>query len=338
MEQQGHMTPERAAYLLDFPVSHDLVLHEAGVPPIHTRVETLESLSASQREGFFLVHTTVEALPADTTLQLAPQGLENTLRLEVPPLENAVALQYLRALRAVDHFESLPLAGVSAFLEMATTRCVPAGEPIVQTGEPGDAFYIILEGRCAVYRGEVPMKIFGMFEYFGEVALLLDGPRTADVVALTDTRLLVLDRPDFLQLVEGTAVAAKLRRLYARRDEGTWRLLDMNPLLQHLGAAQRTHLQALLERITFERGQVLSQRGKGPEVLLLLDFGSVEWMGSRWGEGSLVGEAARVVDQREQGFTVRAVTNGVAYRADPEGARDFLLRYPGLFLRLVQGR
>ncbi len=72
----------------------------------------------------------------------------------------------------------------------------PAGEVIVQEGDAGDAAYIVAEGRCEVRKrvagGTTVVKTLGPGDVFGEMAILTAGPRTASVVAVEETTVLVL--------------------------------------------------------------------------------------------------------------------------------------------------
>ena len=75
---------------------------------------------------------------------------------------------------------------------------LPAGSIIVTEGEPGNAAYVILEGQCLAYRGEgaseVPLRIMGPGEVFGETAIFSQKPRTASVKAMTNVVLVVVTR------------------------------------------------------------------------------------------------------------------------------------------------
>jgi MFS family permease len=107
----------------------------------------------------------------------------------------------------------LPLfAGVSpAALEVALARLVPvpvaAGTVVVREGEPADRFYIIESGRFAVdqmdpgTRLQRRLRVMGPDEVFGELGLMHNAPRSATVTAETAGRLLALDGPDFLELL-----------------------------------------------------------------------------------------------------------------------------------------
>ena len=107
----------------------------------------------------------------------------------------------------------LPLfAGVPpAALEVAVTRLVPvavaAGDAVVREGDPADRFYIIESGRFAVDQLDPGtglqrrLRVMGPDDVFGELGLMHNSPRSATVTAETDGRLLALDGPDFLELL-----------------------------------------------------------------------------------------------------------------------------------------
>ena len=80
---------------------------------------------------------------------------------------------------------------------------VPAGSPILLEGEEGDHFYVVLRGLLAVSNqgGLGPRRVLRPGEYFGEVALAMDVPRTASVTALTPTTLASCDKKTFDEFV-----------------------------------------------------------------------------------------------------------------------------------------
>jgi CRP-like cAMP-binding protein len=108
------------------------------------------------------------------------------------------------------------------------TARLPAGTDLVVEGEPGDALFVILEGRATVIRSGAsdPISV-GEGSYFGELAILDGSPRSATVRAETDVevavlgirmfRTLVREVPDLAeQLLVG--LAAELRRARERAD------------------------------------------------------------------------------------------------------------------------
>ena len=110
---------------------------------------------------------------------------------------------------------SLPLfAPLSApVMERLASRLVPvevlAGTAIVRQGDPGDRLYIVSDGEVAVWKDCRPVASLEQGDFFGEIALLRDVPRTASVTALTNVRLYALERDDFLEAVTGHPLSAE---------------------------------------------------------------------------------------------------------------------------------
>jgi predicted MFS family arabinose efflux permease len=124
----------------------------------------------------------------------------------------------LRLLGGVPIFA--PLAG--ATLEHLAGRLVPItvepGTEIVRQGAAGDRFYIVAEGELDVSADGGTLPSLGPGDYFGEIALLRDVPRTASVTARTRTVLYGLDRDDFLAAVSGfTASVQAAERVVSAR-------------------------------------------------------------------------------------------------------------------------
>ena len=76
-------------------------------------------------------------------------------------------------------------------------------------GDHGDRFYVIAEGRASVEEGGWTLRELGPGDFFGEIALLRDVPRTATVRATTALRLHALDRDTFVSTVTGHAASAE---------------------------------------------------------------------------------------------------------------------------------
>jgi len=81
---------------------------------------------------------------------------------------------------------------------------VDAGKVVIAEGEAGDRFYVVQEGRVSITKAGVRVAELGPGDYFGEIALLRDVPRTATVTALEDIELLTLEREAFLAAVTGS--------------------------------------------------------------------------------------------------------------------------------------
>ena len=120
------------------------------------------------------------------------------------------ALDLLIAPRAeLDHlidrvpmFAPLSLATKERLAGQLTHLSVAAGELVFRAGDTGDRFYVVESGELDVEVDGLHKKLFAD-DYFGEIALLRDVPRTATVTASTASRLYALQRNDFLAAVTG---------------------------------------------------------------------------------------------------------------------------------------
>jgi CRP/FNR family transcriptional regulator, cyclic AMP receptor protein len=106
------------------------------------------------------------------------------------------------------------LAGVALFahcgprdLEFVASRTdevqVAAGHELVRQGQPGDTFFVLLEGAAAVDVDGEPRRTLGPGDFFGEISMLDRGPATATVVTTTPARLMVMSHSQFRDAIKG---------------------------------------------------------------------------------------------------------------------------------------
>ncbi|HSP71413.1 MAG TPA: MFS transporter [Gaiellaceae bacterium] len=106
----------------------------------------------------------------------------------------------LELLRGIAMFAPLPAKTLDRLAHALRPERVEAGVDVVREGEAGDRYYIVDAGEA-----EVLGRRLGPGDYFGEIALLRDVPRTATVTARTALSLYALDRDEFLAAVTGHA-------------------------------------------------------------------------------------------------------------------------------------
>ena len=106
----------------------------------------------------------------------------------------------------VPMFAPLSIATKEQVADSLLPVSVRAGDVVIRAGDAGDRFYIVSEGELAIDAGERRTTARAA-DYFGEIALLHDVPRTATVTAAVDSKLYALRREDFLSAVTGHSAA-----------------------------------------------------------------------------------------------------------------------------------
>ena len=109
----------------------------------------------------------------------------------------------LTLLRGVPMLHVLPLTVLEQLASDLKPMRYAAGDVVIEQGAVGDRFYVIGSGEVEVEADDRVVRRMGPGESFGEVALLRDVPRTADVVALSDLELYAVGRDAFLCAVTG---------------------------------------------------------------------------------------------------------------------------------------
>ena len=111
----------------------------------------------------------------------------------------------------------------------------PAGTVVTRIGTPGDSFFFLIDGRVSVETAVGGGEPLHPGDFFGEMSLLDGEPRSATVTAVTDLRLLVVDRSHFWRLLNDTPdllrrILVTLSRRVRRLEQATNAMLQrMNP-------------------------------------------------------------------------------------------------------------
>jgi CRP/FNR family cyclic AMP-dependent transcriptional regulator len=182
-------------------------------------------------------------------------------------------VQHIELLRRVSIFRELSEAALVSLDRLSRVRQFPKNSVVVSAEERGDSLFVVAEGKVKVVLfgesgREMILSVFQEGDFFGEMALLDNQPRSATAVAMTDAKLLVLERQAFAKhLIESPrsslAVLAELSRRLRKADEviGDLALLDV------YGRVART-LQELARR-DGERtpeGVVIRDRPSGADL------------------------------------------------------------------------
>ena len=184
--------------------------------------------------------------------------------------------EILDAMSAVPFLAALPRDELATVVAGMRRERWPAGAAIVRQGDVGDRFCLILDGGAWVeveeetgLRSRVATLRPG--DFFGELALLEERPRTATVRAASETTIVSLDRQSFVALVEhsafnGDAIATQVRNASAVRAVDAFQHCDARLLATLLGA-----LEVRNEPI----GQQIVRQGDAGDSIFLVREGRV---------------------------------------------------------------
>jgi CRP-like cAMP-binding protein len=134
-----------------------------------------------------------------------------------------------RSNESIDHLRKVPLFSACSDRELRAIGTVvkevrhPKGTVIAREGDPGVGLFVIIDGEAEVTIGGRRMAKLTTDDFFGEIALLDGGPRSATVTALTDIRLIGLTEWVFRGLLqEHPSIAVKtLESMAGRLREAT---------------------------------------------------------------------------------------------------------------------
>jgi len=139
------------------------------------------------------------------------------------------------------------------------------GEFVIRQGEDGDKFYVVDEGELNIYvntpseRKLVQHVTTG--GSFGELALIYNTPRAADVVAVTHVSLWVIDRVTYRRVLMDSTI--RKRKMYEE-------FLDKVPILAPLQKYERLVVADALEPETFAKGEVIVKQGDCGDVFYII--------------------------------------------------------------------
>ncbi len=124
-------------------------------------------------------------------------------------------------------FSALSERQLRSLAKTAKVVAYPANTKIVKQGEPGIGLYLLLDGEAEVRRGDRTLAKLGAGQFFGEMTLLDEQPRSADVVAVRPSECAVLSRWEFWGFAKGEPeVLQGVLREMARRLRETDRALS----------------------------------------------------------------------------------------------------------------
>ncbi|HMX35310.1 MAG TPA: cAMP/cGMP-dependent 3',5'-cyclic-AMP/GMP phosphodiesterase [Leptospiraceae bacterium] len=338
--REGIISQERYEELRNFPWDSNVIFHESGVPPLHTPIKYLDSLPEEVKKKTVVYHIAAKDFPKETSLTLAKFGIENTLYFPMTPPRFEKASQILGVLKNLDLFEGLSISKAMEFINIVEEVTFKKGEIIINKGDSADKFYIIYFGNVSVVsEGLVSKKVYGTYDYFGEVALITDQKRTAAVIAETDVVVYTISKDKFLSFISGTEFEKTLAKVARMRDAESWNVLSSSSF-QALTATQKTLLESMMTPIEIDQPSILMQEGHIMEQIYIIRKGEVkvEQKGKLKGilkRGDYVGSLIRIRRGHPSEYTYINEDSVSLYKVSHDDVIRFVTRNPGLMMKLV---
>jgi CRP-like cAMP-binding protein len=146
----------------------------------------------------------------------------------------------LDRLRQVPLFADLSEEDLEQLHRMAETVSIPAGQLVFREGDSGDSLYVVLDGELEVTKRQgsqdVLLALYKPTQFFGEMALLEQAPRSASVRTLRESRLLVVSQAAFQRLLSCSPSASlKMLHTVTSRLRSTESMLIQNEKMAALG-------------------------------------------------------------------------------------------------------
>jgi ATP/ADP translocase len=142
-------------------------------------------------------------------------------------MESEISLpEKILHLRAIQIFQDLSVSELAAVASVTEEVVYPAGEVVIREGEPGDTMYLIIKGEVSVTKSqpgegpshEIELDRIRAGDYFGEMALFEDVVRSATIRTAEESRLLVLNKQEFTEIVrEYPQIALHICRVLSDR-------------------------------------------------------------------------------------------------------------------------
>ncbi len=336
----GVIDERRYNELRSFDWDADLIYHEAGIAPLHTPIAILEAMPNKVKKKIVVYHIAKKDFPDHSHLRLAKFGIENTEYFSVKPSTQIEAYKILGILKHIDFFQDIPIHKTQELLTIIREEHYRKGEQIIHKDTKGDKFFIIYMGNVSVRSGDLKnTKVYGSYDYFGEVALITRQNRAVDIFAETNVVLYTIQRDEFLSFIAGTEFETTLKRLARIRTSETWDLLSSSPFFKYCSATQKTWLESMFVPVCFEGSGVIMSEGDAVKQIYIIRSGEVVMTQkgkelARLGHGDVIGAITNVYHHTPVNYTFTHSGTVMAYAMPDDEIYRFADRNPGLLMKI----
>lgn len=340
--EKGTISKQRRDKLIDFQWHHDVILHEAGVPPIHTPLETLSSLPEEVKERLYIVHKKSSTIPVDSGLKSAGLGPVKTIVILDDFGPECHPLELMELFSSIDLFSEFPMSRGIDVLSSAAHHEFEVGEHLVEEGSIGSEVFIIAMGHVGVFVKGEKIKEFTVGDHFGETSILTakSQARTATITALTKVEAYTIKKEGFQHLIRESDAIGHLVNLGKMQMNMSWQSIEANSFLRTMTSSQKTAFQTLLTPYKYTVGQPVWLPGAPADSCILVESAEFQYKNVNqvpFREGAFIGEIPTLELLHESIFHpaqlqthLECTKDGTAYVIEMNLFLHFLSDNPGL--------
>ena len=256
--------------------------------------------------------------------------------------------QFKQALLSSGLFNQLSDSEATALIPRFETVTLPAGSTIVRQGEQGDIVYFIGRGEVNVYVDNGQAVLLNSIQaggYFGEIALLVDIPRTTSVISQTDVTLYTLQRTGFLNLF--VLYPDMLQQLYLKAKARLEKIQQVQLLQQYfqLDKDDLEQLQGKCAFLSLPAGKRLYNQGDDADAMYLIAHGRVRLCANagsdiekslyELGAGQVVGQFSMLTDE-PRSCTAYATRQTELVQINKAVFEQLMIAHPKMILTITQ--
>lgn len=347
--EKGLFSRERyeSLALRDFN-KYDMIVHEAGIPPIHTPTSVLKTLSPEIKQKLYLIHIAAKDIPVDSGLKGLGVGLENSVILIQASDDEDEIESNLDLLCSLEIIQWVPFNRISEIIQCFKESNFKAGQKIIESGTKGDSIFLVKKGVVNISSKDSENKFSKVYlrgDYFGESAILSDGERLADIIAVTDCKLLVISKYDFFWIFKYQLQDVEIKmnpidmiqNLASMRRAKEAEFINTNNTIAKMTENQKCMLNMYLEEVEVKAQTYLWNQESMPSACYIIKTGKYMMKAPTHmvpkdfvlKPGTLIGDFPSLIKDVVSASSVMVLQTGTLFKISKENFKLFIKMYPG---------
>lgn len=354
LQEQGLFSESRYKFLAEKNLDkYDCILHEAGIPPIHTPMSELAKLPDSVKNNMYIYHVAAKDVLPEYNLKPIKTGLHNSIII-IPESETdeESIMSNLDLLCSMELISWVPFNRILEIIDCFKIQKYAAETLIISENTTGDTFYIVKKGLVQIY-SETPDNSFSKMvyrgNYFGESAIIGDGSRLANVRAITDVVLLEIKNHDFKWIFDyqsqqessyGLSPLNLMKNLSTMRRAKSAEFINANKAISKMTENQKCLMNMFIKEYAAKKDEILWRKGDSPKFFFIIRSGKFQMKAPSHKvpknfalrTGTLVGDFPVLIQNEDCLSTVTCIEEGVILKVSKNHLEEFLKQYPGFYI------